>query len=273
MRYIDLLYLFQTQNLFNTATFNSFVYFFQSHRRGGFHHHIHHHERPQTPQFYSPYEPFAPPRGPHHTAHVPPTPYTDALDFRDSRFVNIPKDLRDQRLLADRDEHLIIAQANEEEKGDHLTHGPNSLLGFGPPQVAPHTPHVTPQHASSFPSFEAAIQEHFGRFGPKRPSPHQPVHHYQEPLLYSPVPIPPNRGFRPPSSGGIIHNKNPFAGAHHHHHQVPPPAPYTSTPIQFPSIRHSTKSSKAIRFPSKKRRHDFFNTPRKVPIANYFNEF
>ena len=80
---------------------------------------------PQTPQFYSPYEPFAPPRGPHHTAHVPPTPYTDALDFRDSRFVNIPKDLRDQRLLADRDEHLIIAQANEEEKANYQSRDAN----------------------------------------------------------------------------------------------------------------------------------------------------
>ena len=239
--------------------------FFQSHRRGGFHHQ--HHERPQTPQFYTPpYEPFAPPRGPH--SH-PSTTYTDALDFRDSRFVNIPKDLRDQRLLADRDEHLIIAQANEEERGDFTNH-PNSLLGFGPPQVAPHvTPH-TPQHAASFPSFEAAIQEHFGRFGPKRPSP-QPVHqhyHHQEPLLYSPVPIPPNRGFRPPS-GGIIHSSTTPFGVHHAP-QVPPSSHY-STPIQFPSIPQS--STKAIRFPSKKRRHDFFNTPRKVPIANYFNEF
>ena len=260
--------------LINMRSINDIpLFIFQPHPNG-------YHELPQTPQFYTPpVEPYTPP---HHVGSSFPSYYDNTLGYGDTKYLNIPKDLRDQRLLADRDEQLILSAAKDKEKNSFTQIGGLAQTsGLPPTSLAPISTHFgVPQISFGTPS------THFGTPAPRpsaRPfrfpdtssffSPSPPQNEFHVPISPTHSPSIIEKHFGPPkktlsqSSSGSRFGSNRPSPQPFHHSQVP--HPHFQNPPHPPSSGFLPPPSPS----SPRRKFDFFSTPRKVPLGSYYNEF
>ena len=244
---------------------NGSLFIFQPHPNG-------YHELPQTPQFYTPpVEPYTPP----HVGPSYPSYYDNTLGYGDTKYLDIPQDLRDQRLLADREEQRILSAAKDKEKPSFAPAGglpPTSLAPisthFGVPQTSFGAP--SPHFGSPKPTARPFRFPDTSSFFSPSPTPPPPQNELYVPFSPTHSPSIIEKHFGPPkktlsqSSSSSRFGSNRPSPQPFHHSQVP--HPHFQNPPRPPSSGFLPPSSPGRKF-------DFFSTPRKVPLGSYYNEF